>query len=95
MCNHNILYEGTKAAISGMIIGGILGGIESYRNGDNVFKGITKGMEEGFIDGFIAGVVTSGFKQLLGFPNAFCFKEQTKVLTSEGLKNIEEIKNSK
>ena len=87
-----MFYEGTKAAISGMIIGGILGGIESYHSGDNVFKGITKGMEDGFIDGFIAGVVTSGFKQLLGFPNAFCFKEQTKVLTSEGLKNIEEIK---
>lgn len=87
-----MFYEGIRGAISGMIIGGILGGIESYRNGDNVFKGLTKGMEDGFIDGFIAGVVTSGFKQLLGFPNAFCFKEQTKVLTSEGLKNIEEIK---
>ena len=42
----------------------IIDGIESYQNGDNVFKGI------------IAGVVEGEFKQLLGFQMHFVLKKQ-------------------
>jgi len=97
-----MLEAGLKGAISGMIIGGAIGGINSYIRGDYFLEGLTQGVIYGAINGFSAGVIIhcigEGVKALVKIvnqsklPSTQCFIAGTLVLTNEGHKKIEDIK---
>ena len=85
-----MLKEGLKCAISGMLIGGIVEGFISYYTGDSVSRGIVEGMESGFTTGFTTGSLTVAAQFCLKM-RSFCFVAGTLVLTTKGLKKIEDV----